>query len=294
MSAHAHRVRHRRQQVAAAPPSDPRQDQVDDWAAELLVLWRAMPNALAADSAGQLNGDRHASGGSKGSPAPANATVIDAAVIIETGLMDIEAQAVPLLRLDRRPRRPLEVIEALPDWYRNLGNAGQPLAGHIYRDLRSWVREAQGAIGTRRMDRRLGPNCPDHRDTRPAPLLEVGAQARLAASLLAGPPAVVRVLAGPTCGRGLYVDCAHESCEAIRHRRLVDERGRLTDWVQSPSDGVVWLAADGAPAFTWQEARTIRCPVCKTQWTTTTERRVLARRLAELGDARPDAAALVT
>jgi hypothetical protein len=281
-----HRKRQRRQRVIE-PRDDPTQLKVEMLAEELLVLWQAMPSALAADSAGVLTGDRHAKGAVEGSPSPANTTVIDSAARIETGLYQVAAEAVRILNEDRaKQRTPYSIIAALPEWHRALAAKAQPLAKHIVRDLEGWMRDARGAIGTRRPDRELGPMCPEHRDTKPAPLLEVGAVATLARSLLDGPPPM-RFLIGPVCPRGLYAECGHESCGVIRTCRVVLERGRISDWVYSPSEGgLVWLAYDGSTAWTWEKTRTVRCPKCRKEWRSTSELRMLARELAALGESR--------
>lgn len=292
----------------AAPRSSRAQDDVEHQAAELLALWRIMPHALARDSAGVLTGDRHSTGGSKGSAASANLDVIEATVIIETGLAKIAAEAIPILNLDPGPRPTFGVISALPDWHRALEARNQPLAKHIASDLRRWLREAQGAVGVRKRDRPLGSMCPDHRDN-PAPLLEVGAQATLAATLVAGPPHGARVMIGPTCRApiapapredGIEIPtpepCEHSSCQLIRERRLIEPGGRRADWVLTPSD-VVWKPRRGDTAYTWRETSEIRCPACKRTWTEPEEKLLLARELKELGDARPNdrtAEAMVT
>lgn len=100
----------------------------------------------------------------------------------------------------------------------------------------------------------------------------VGAQAKLAPSLITGPPDGVNEI----CDRRMYVD------------------GRPTDWLVNAEGEPTWSPLDGTPPFTWEQPKTVRCPKCKRTWTTTAERRALANVLAELGDARPDGAALLT
>lgn len=259
---------------------------VEIQADELAALWRAFPSAVARDSSGPLN-DGHGAGGSasKGSPATVNLGVVDAAARIESGLLELAAQAVRLLNLTPdAARRPLQIIEALPNWHVTLANKRQPLAEHMRKDLTRWVTDARLALGTQRRDAALGPLCPDHRDTRPTPLLKVGAVADLAPSLLAGPPRARLHISrtGPACA-----DCSHVTCVVIRDSRVVDAAGNVTDWVLT-SEGMAWIALDGGPAFRWAESNAIRCPHCKLWWKSTSERRLLARRLAELGDARSD------
>lgn len=301
----AKRTRNRARPKPKPPPpvrASRGQEQIEDMTVELLALWRAMPYALARDSAGLLTGDRHAVGGSKGSAASVNIDVVDASVIVETGIAARAVEAVAILNLDRAVlRSTVAIIEAFPDWHRSLEARKQPLAGHIVKDMDSWLRQARGAIGIRKHDRRLGPMCPDHRDN-PAPLLEVGAQATLARTLVDGPPPDAKPLIGPTCRRprALYVDdgddtiepepCAHRSCDTIRERRLVDGKGRRSDWVQTASS-VVWLPLRGEAAYTWVETGEVRCPACKRTWSKTEERLLLARELAAGGDARPNQSA---
>lgn len=304
-----HRIRQRRPQQ---PPDDPAQAEVVDNAAELLVLWRALPSALARDAAAAGSGDgtgRHASGAAKGSPAAVNLSVLEASALIEAGVADVAEQAARILNVDRQ-RTVDDVLASLPDWHRSLAGRDMPLAKHLRGDLASWLREARAAIGVRRHDTKLGPLCPDHRDSAPTPLLRVGDVARLADSLLAGPPSDWLLPVGPLChplitlvpvevgvdysGRPVHRPCRHESCEQIRERRVADRHGRRTDWTADPDGALSWASIEGAPAFTWTSSTAIRCPKCGSSWASVTERRVLARRLAELGDLRPDNASLVS
>lgn len=289
------RKRRRKVTRAGARPVDvdPHQLEVDDGAEELLALWRVMPAALARDSAGTLNGDRHATGAKSGSDATINVAVVDAAARIETGLYELAAEAVRMLNLDRDiAAAPQRIIAALPEWHRSLTGRSQPLAGHIRKDLRSWLADARGAIGTRRFDERLGSLCPDHRAEHPTELRIVGATARLAPSLLAGPPADARLLPSTTavCADP---ECAHSSCRHRRERRLVDRRGVPTDWVLDSDGSPRWSSAEDGHPFEWERSGTIRCPRCKKSWTSVTERRILARQLVALGDVPSHVAALV-
>lgn len=262
-----------------APAPDEQQIEVDDNTAELLALWRAMPAALARDSAGTITGDRHAKGAAKGSPATVNVTVVDTAALIETGLYEIAAEAVRLLNLERDILAdPDRIIAALPDWYRSLTGRGQPLAKHIRSDLDRWVKQARAAIGTRRHDQPLGSNCPHHRAEAPTPLRLVGATAVLAPSLLAGPPKNAALLTGPACA-----ECEHQTCAWIRDRRLT-VAGRPTDWLLDRHRVPRWLSADGEPPFSWQDTTSVRCPFCRATWTSVAEKRLLALMLRELGD----------
>jgi hypothetical protein len=289
LSKHRIRKRNPRHSAPAAPEPPSRDELVADQAAELGTLWRVLPHALARDSNGQINkdqaGDRHASGAAKGSAASVNLDVVDATVIVETGITTFAAQAVALLRIDERPRDTVEIIDRIPDWYRSLARAGQPLARHLEHDLPSWLRQVRSAIRIQRPDTVLGPMCPDHRETAPTPLLIVGAEARLAASLLAGPPTEYVLPTGPTCASW---SCGHESCSEIREPRLRDDRGRLLDWVLLRSGEPSWSSANGELAWTWSSlVRAVRCPKCRRRWATTGEQRILQRELAALGDKRP-------
>lgn len=331
----AKRTRNRARPKPKPPPpvrASRGQEQIEDMAVELLALWRAMPYALARDSAGLLTGDRHAVGGSKGSAASVNIDVVDASVIVETGIAARAVEAVAILNLDRAVlRSTVAIIEAFPDWHRSLEARKQPLAVHIVKDMDSWLRQARGAIGIRKHDRRLGPMCPDHRDN-PAPLLEVGAQATLAKTLVDGPPPGARIMLGPTCPRprAPYTDdateapepCSHRSCTTIRERRLVTSPPmtpptfgpacaapcthrsckRIIDRLASDRriqitdwvrtpSGDVWLPLRGEAAYTWVETGEVRCPACKRTWSKTEERLLLARELAAGGDARPSQSA---
>jgi hypothetical protein len=265
-------------------PVDADQLFVDEKAGELLTLWRAMPYALARDSAGQMSGDRHAKGGVKGSPAAVNLTVVEASVSIGRGLDELAGQAVRLLRLERRPRMPAQVIVQLPDWHRALAGRGEPLAKYMRADLKAWTSTAGRAIGVQRRDVPLGHLCPDHRDTHPTQLLRVGDEARIASTLLDGPPRPRRVAPATTalCGDD---ECRHWSCQVVRDRRLLDGSGEPTDWIDTP-DGPVWLSMTGEHAFSWSTSSTIRCPHCRLAWSTTTHRRVLAAQLVARGDDR--------
>jgi hypothetical protein len=290
VSSNAHRSR---TPTGRQAPVDAEQLFVDEKAGELLTLWRAMPYALARDSAGQMSGDRHAKGGVKGSPAAVNLTVVDASISIGRGLDDLAAEVVRLLKLDGRPRLPDRVIVQLPVWHRELAVRGAPLARYIRKDLGKWTSDAARAIGVQRRDVPIGQLCPDHRDTKPTQLLRQGDQARIAPSLLDGPPAVRQLatveLVGATCGNRL---CGHGRCHWVRDRRFLDESGRPTDWVDT-SDGPVWLSMMGGHAFTWTTSTAIRCPHCRLTWSTTTERRILAARLVAAGDDRNTVAAAI-
>jgi len=290
-----HRVRKRNPRHAVQPPREmSRTELVADMAAELLTLWRVLPHAVARDSNGQISrdqaGDRQQSGAASGSSATVNLAVVDAQVLVETGLTVFAAEAVPILNLERRHRDVAELVAALPDWHRALDASphGQPLAAQLASEkkgLPSWLRTVRLAIRVQLQDKQLGHLCPDHRD-RPGQLLIQGAESQLAASLLAGPPGHLRILAGPTCAPGICVECEHLTCHAIRDSRIVDNRGRPLDWVMRAGEAM-WSSVAGELAFTWRESGTVRCPKCKRAWTTLGERRMLARELAALGDKRP-------
>jgi hypothetical protein len=266
-------TRHRARRGARPADVDPRQLEVDERTAELLALWRAMPYALARDSAGLLTGDRHTSGAAQGSPATVNLTVVEASVQIERGLAELAAQSERLLNLERRRRPPVEAIAALPEWHRSLELRAPALAKHMRQDLGEWVLLAGRAIGVKRHDVRLGPLCPDHRDTKPTPLLRIGDEARVAPTLLDGPPSA----------------STHRVAE---DGRLLTASGNPTDWVLT-TDGPVWRSVDGTPALTWQTSTTIRCPHCRLTWTDTSQRRILGARLVAAGDS-PSVAAAIT
>ena len=291
-----HRIRKRNPRHAVQPQRESsRTELVADMAAELLTLWRVLPHAVARDSNGQIScdqaGDRQQSGATSGSSATVNLAVVDAQVLVETGLTAFAAEAVPILNLDRRHRDVAELIAALPDWHRALDASphGQPLAAQLASEkkgLPSWLRTVRLAIRVQLPDKPLGHECPDHRD-RPGQLLVEGAESQIAASLLAGPPDHLRLLAGATCAPGIYVDdCDHATCQTIRDSRIVDDRGRPIDWVYRASQAM-WSSLEGELAFTWRQSGTVRCPKCKRTWTTSSERRMLARELAALGDKRP-------
>jgi len=223
----------------------------------------------------------------KGSPAAVNLTVVEASISIGRGLDDLAAEIVRMLKLERRPRMPAQVIVHLPDWHRELAVRGAPLARYMRGDLGRWTAAAARAIGVQRRDVSIGHRCPDHRDTKPTELLRQGAEARIATTLLEGPPRARRVAVTALCPGD---ECRHRSCELARDRRLLDEHGDATDWIDTP-DGPVWLSVSGEHAFNWTTSTTIRCPHCRLTWSTTTERRVLAARLIAAGDDRKSAAA---
>jgi len=279
-----------RSRAGRQAPVDGDQLFVEEKAGELLTLWRAMPYALARDSAGQLGGDRYAKGAVKGSPAAVNLTVVEASMTIGRGLDGLAAEVVRMLKLERRPRMPAQVIVQLPNWHRTLAGRGEPLATYMRADLGRWTATAGRAIGVQRRDVPIGHLCPDHRDAKPTQLLRQGDEARIAASLLEGPPRARRV-APPTIVPCPDEYCRHQSCEQLRDRRLLDEHGDSTDWVDTP-DGPVWLSLIGEHAFSWTTSTTIRCPHCRLTWTTTAERRILAARLVAAGDSKATASAL--
>jgi hypothetical protein len=274
------RSRHRTR-PSPPPAADPLMDAVADQAQELGMLWQIMPAALARDTAGPAAGsDRQPTGGSKGSGAGANLEVIEIVGVVEPGVHEFAAEAVQLLRLDPRKYRDTQsIIDAIPDWHRALAAAGYPLARHLRADLKSWLGMVRRAIGMTRRDQMLGAICPNHRDTRPTDLRQVGAEAVIARSLLNGPPPVAWRRPGPTC-----VTCDHDSCDELR--RLHTKAGR-SDW-QLIRGVVVWRSLTSEPAFTWRSSAEISCPFCKQTWSTLTERRLLAAQLAALGDERPN------
>ncbi|MGX7679090.1 hypothetical protein ACSMXN_09330 [Jatrophihabitans sp. DSM 45814] len=255
------RSRLRNKQPALPPPkkTDPVQDLIDIQADELLMLWRILPAALARDSVtSSIGGERHGTGGAKGSPAGLNFQVLEVASIIETGLTQLSAEATAILHelnpahgpthllCDdpscedlRRPlrRTPSQIITSIPRWHRELAHRGQPLARYLAKDLAAWLRMAQSAIGIQSHDTRSDLTCPHHPDALTG-LLEVGPQARLNPTLLAGPP------------------------------------GR--DWIMRGGEWA-WSSTTGQPAFVWQASGAIRCPRCKRTWTTVAERRALAK-----------------
>jgi hypothetical protein len=299
MSTHRHRTRPRVKPQRELTQADHDQADVADLAAELATLWRVLPHALARDSNGQFRkdkaGDRQSSGAARGSSATVNIAVMDARAHVEPGLLKFAAEAVPILNLEREHRSIEQLIDALPNWYRALAASphGQPLAQQLYRpgrpghsgrgELQSWLTTVRLALKVQLPDVELGPNCPEHRDGKPAPLLIEGARATIARSLLDGPPDRVLIAAGPDC---VTVPCQHQSCDWIRDRRLLDHRGRPTDWTYR-NDRIAWSSLDDERAFTFKQSSAVRCPHCKKRWATTAERRILQLELAVLGDKRP-------
>lgn len=288
-----HRTRTRPRPKPRPELTHDQQDQADvvDQAAELAALWRALPYALARDERGQLSkdkaGDRQSNGAANGSAATVNLAVVDAQTMVEIGVSEFAAEAVRILNLDRGHRPTYGVITAIPDWHRALAGSehGQPLSKQLRRRLRSWLTTVRLAVRIQEPDVPLGPVCPDHRDdTVPACKLMIeGAKATLARSLLDGPPDEIRIPAGPLCRD---TECSHDWCSWVRDSRLLDNRGRPTDWVWR-DDAPAWSSLTGELAWTWTRSAAVRCPKCKKRWVTAGERRILARELAALGDKRP-------
>lgn len=154
---------------------------------ELAVLWPHLDAALARDTAGpSAEMGRAGGGGGKGSPAVLNLDVEQAQVEITVGVQAIAAEVVRLLKLDRdKARSTGAIIAALPDWYVQLRNRNQPLAGHIRSDVKTWLRTARSALRLRTYEAPLGWRCPDHRD-RPTELRREADEARLSSTVLAG------------------------------------------------------------------------------------------------------------
>lgn len=299
MSKHRTRTRPRIKPQRELTPAEHDHAEVVDLAVELATLWRVLPHALARDSNGQIRrdqaGDRQSSGAARGSSATVNLAVMDARAQVEPGLLRFAAEAVPIMNLRRAHRTIEQLIDALPDWYRALAASpnGQPLARQLYRpgrpghagrgELQSWLTSVRLALKVQLPDVELGPHCPEHRDTRPAPLLIEGARATIARTLLAGPPDRIRIAAGPACPD---IECRHPSCDWIRVRRLLDHRGRPTDWTYR-NDRIAWSPVDDVRAFTFTQSGAVRCPHCKKRWATAGERRILALELKALGEQRP-------
>lgn len=78
-----------------------------------------------------------------------------------------------------------DVLVALPDWYVQLRNRNQPLAGHIRADAKTWLRQARTVLRLRTHEAGIGRLCPDHRD-RPTELRREADEATLPVAVLAG------------------------------------------------------------------------------------------------------------
>lgn len=176
-----HRTRSR---PRAKPRPQPDETELD--LAELAVLWPCLDAALARDTAGpsaEPTGSTGAVGA--GSAAVLNLDVQHAQVEIAGGVARIEAEAQRLLNLTPARRTTLAVIEAMPDWYRQLRDRGQPLANHIRDDVPRWLRHARSVLRLRTREQPLGRMCPHHRD-HPAELLREADEAVLSDAVRAG------------------------------------------------------------------------------------------------------------
>jgi hypothetical protein len=170
------------------PPPPVETDQTILELDELAVLWPHLAGALARDTAGpSAEMGRAGGGGGKGSPAVLNLDVQQAQVEISVGVQRIAAEVVRLLKLDRdKARSTAGIIAAMPDWYVQLRNRNQPLAGPIKSDATSWLRTARSALRLRTYEEPIGWRCPDHRRDHPTELRREADEARLSSAVLAG------------------------------------------------------------------------------------------------------------